>query len=176
MALRKLQGEQDALLSSGINRLTQSSPLTRHLSTPTAEIDKTIKAVAQGVELFESTFEKLNHANNATQKDKLENDLKTQIKKLQRMRDQIKAWASNNDIKDKTPLSENRKLIEIVSELLSLCPVARLTRLANGAVQSIRKGNEDEGILARGIDCPVQDGSCGEGQEGHHRVDRDHNR
>ncbi|ORY29158.1 Not1 N-terminal domain, CCR4-Not complex component-domain-containing protein [Naematelia encephala] len=77
-----------------------------------AEIDRTLKIVGQGVEAFESTFEKLGHATNATQKDKLEVDLKTQIKKLQRMRDQIKVWLGNGDIKDKSALMENRKLIE----------------------------------------------------------------
>ncbi|KAK8843453.1 hypothetical protein IAR55_007110 [Kwoniella newhampshirensis] len=81
-----------------------------------AEIDRTLKSVATGVEAFEGTFDKLNHASNATQKDKLENDLKTQIKKLQRMRDQIKAWLGNGDIKDKTALLDNRKLIETQME------------------------------------------------------------
>lgn len=51
---------------------------------------------------------------NQTQKEKLETDLKTQIKKLQRLRDQIKAWVASNDIKDKTLLLENRRLIETV--------------------------------------------------------------
>jgi hypothetical protein len=86
----------------------------------TAEIDRTLKSVSQGVEVFESTFDKLNHASNATQKDKLENDLKTQIKKLQRMRDQIKAWLGSSDIKDKSALLDNRKLIETVSMLALL--------------------------------------------------------
>lgn len=51
---------------------------------------------------------------NQTQKEKLETDLKTQIKKLQRLRDQIKTWVASNDIKDKTALLDNRKLIETV--------------------------------------------------------------
>lgn len=51
---------------------------------------------------------------NQTQKEKLETDLKTQIKKLQRLRDQIKTWVASNDIKDKTSLLDNRKLIETV--------------------------------------------------------------
>ncbi len=51
---------------------------------------------------------------NQTQKEKLETDLKTQIKKLQRMRDQIKTWVASNDIKDKSQLLEYRKLIETV--------------------------------------------------------------
>lgn len=80
--------------------------------------------MAQGVELFESTFDKLHNASNTTQKDKLENDLKTQIKKLQRMRDQIKTWSSNSDIKDKSALVDNRKLIEVVSRALRCLALA----------------------------------------------------
>jgi CCR4-NOT transcription complex subunit 3 len=71
--------------------------------------------VSEGVELFEEIHSKLMAANNATQKDKYETDLKSQIKKLQRLRDQIKTWLTNNDIKDKTQLLENRRLIEMVS-------------------------------------------------------------
>ena len=55
---------------------------------------------------------------NQTQKEKLETDLKTQIKKLQRLRDQIKTWVASNDIKDKTQLLDNRKLIETVCSLI----------------------------------------------------------
>jgi hypothetical protein len=44
----------------------------------------------------------------------VEAELKTQIKKLQRLRDQIKTWLASNDIKDKKALTENRKLIETV--------------------------------------------------------------
>ena len=39
-------------------------------------------------------------------------DLKKEIKKLQRFRDQVKQWAGSNDVRDKTPLLEARKLIE----------------------------------------------------------------
>jgi len=56
---------------------------------------------------------------NQTQKEKLELDLKTQIKKLQRLRDQIKTWVANNDVKDKSQLLDNRRLIETVSVLAS---------------------------------------------------------
>jgi CCR4-NOT transcription complex subunit 3 len=95
-----------------------SSPLPRHVHLhTTAEIDRTLKAVTTGVETFESTFEKLGMSSNATQKDKLETDLKTQIKKLQRMRDTIKAWIGSSDIKDKSALTDSRKLIEAVSFL-----------------------------------------------------------
>lgn len=50
------------------------------------------------------------------QKEKFEADLKKEIKKLQRLRDQIKTWLASSDIKDKRQLTENRKIIESVSQ------------------------------------------------------------
>ena len=44
----------------------------------------------------------------------MESDLKTMIKKLQRLRDQIKTWLQSNEIKDKKALMDNRRLIETV--------------------------------------------------------------
>lgn len=82
-----------------------------------AEIDRTLKKVAEGVQAFEDLYEKMQMSTNQGQKEKMEADLKTQIKKLQRMRDSIKTWLASNDIKDKTALLDNRKLIELVSEL-----------------------------------------------------------
>ncbi len=78
------------------------------------EIDKTFKKVAEGIAVFEGIFDKIQQATNASQKDKLEDALKREIKKLQRHRDQIKTWAAGNEIKDKKPLMEQRKAIENV--------------------------------------------------------------
>ncbi|KAK4047950.1 MutS protein msh4 [Microbotryomycetes sp. JL221] len=86
-----------------------------------AEIDRTLKKVAEGVEIFESIFDKIQTSSNQTQKEKLEQDLKSQIKKLQRLRDQIKTWAASSDIKDKQPLIDNRKLIEVQMEKFKAC-------------------------------------------------------
>nr|GAT43083.1 predicted protein [Mycena chlorophos] len=85
------------------------------------EIDQTLKKVAEGVELFETTYDKMQASNNAAQKEKLEAALKIQIKKLQRMRDQIRGWVASNDIKDKTTLLDNRKLIETQMEKFKAC-------------------------------------------------------
>ncbi|KAF9468828.1 Not1 N-terminal domain, CCR4-Not complex component-domain-containing protein [Collybia nuda] len=85
------------------------------------EIDRTLKKVSEGVELFESIYDKMQASTNQTQKEKLELDLKTQIKKLQRLRDQIKTWVASNDIKDKSALLENRKLIETQMEKFKAC-------------------------------------------------------
>lgn len=49
---------------------------------------------------------------NTNQKEKFEADLKKEIKKLQRYRDQIKTWSASTDIKDKKSLLDARKLIE----------------------------------------------------------------
>ncbi|KAF8640034.1 hypothetical protein AX17_001276 [Amanita inopinata Kibby_2008] len=86
-----------------------------------AEIDRTLKKVSEGVELFESIYDKMQASTNQTQKEKLELDLKTQIKKLQRLRDQIKTWVASNDIKDKSQLLDNRRLIETQMEKFKAC-------------------------------------------------------
>lgn len=77
-----------------------------------AEIDRVLKKVSEGVETFETIFDKIQATSNMNQKEKYEQDLKKEIKKLQRLRDQIKTWISSNEIKDKKQLVENRKLIE----------------------------------------------------------------
>jgi CCR4-NOT transcription complex subunit 3 len=78
------------------------------------EIDKCFKKVAEGVAIFESIYDKIQQTGNPSQKEKLEDALKKEIKKLQRSRDQIKTWASMSEIKDKKPLMDQRKLIETV--------------------------------------------------------------
>ena len=114
------------------------------------EVDKCFKKVAEGVAEFEAIYEKIEQSNNPAQKEKLEDNLKREIKKLQRQRDQIKTWAASNDIKDKSPLLEHRKLIETVRRKLQLfyhCTICLgyLNRrfanilpcaLANGEIQS----------------------------------------
>jgi len=82
------------------------------------EIDKCFKKVSEGVQAFESIYEKIHQTTNPAQKEKLEDSLKKEIKKLQRDRDRIKAWAASNDIKDKKALVDHRKLIETVGPSL----------------------------------------------------------
>jgi len=71
-----------------------------------------LKKVSEGVETFDAMVEKLESAPNINQKEKYESDLKKEIKKLQRLRDQIKSWLQSSEIKDKRALMDNRKLIE----------------------------------------------------------------
>ncbi|KAI1140581.1 Not1 N-terminal domain, CCR4-Not complex component-domain-containing protein [Hypoxylon sp. FL0543] len=92
------------------------------------EIDKCFKKVAEGVAEFDAIYEKIEQSNNPAQKEKLEDNLKREIKKLQRLRDQIKTWAASNDIKDKAPLLEHRKLIETQMERFKAVEKAMKTK------------------------------------------------
>ncbi|XP_026327359.1 CCR4-NOT transcription complex subunit 3 isoform X2 [Hyposmocoma kahamanoa] len=80
------------------------------------EIDRCLKKVTEGVETFEDIWQKVHNATNSNQKEKYEADLKKEIKKLQRLRDQIKSWIASGEIKDKSTLLEYRKLIETQME------------------------------------------------------------
>nr|CAD7457692.1 unnamed protein product [Timema tahoe] len=80
------------------------------------EIDRCLKKVTEGVETFEDIWQKVHNATNSNQKEKYEADLKKEIKKLQRLRDQIKSWIASGEIKDKSTLLDYRKLIETQME------------------------------------------------------------
>ncbi|KAI0464645.1 hypothetical protein LJB42_002265 [Komagataella kurtzmanii] len=76
------------------------------------EIDRVFKKVKEGLEEFDYVYDKLQACEISSQKEKLESDLKREIKKLQRSRDQIKIWLAGNEVKEKKGLMEHRKLIE----------------------------------------------------------------
>ncbi|XP_038989823.1 CCR4-NOT transcription complex subunit 3-like isoform X2 [Phoenix dactylifera] len=85
------------------------------------EIDRVLKKVQEGVEVFDSIWNKVYDTENANQKEKFEADLKKEIKKLQRYRDQIKTWIQSSEIKDKKALMDARKLIEREMERFKVC-------------------------------------------------------
>ncbi|KAK4272302.1 hypothetical protein QN277_020877 [Acacia crassicarpa] len=92
------------------------------------EIDRVLKRVQERVEVFDSIWKKVYDADNANQKEKFEADLKKEIKKLQRHRDQIKTWIQSSEIKDKKvsasyeqALVDARKLIEREMERFKIC-------------------------------------------------------
>jgi len=47
------------------------------------EIERTLKKVQEGVEIFDGIWNKVYESDNANQKEKFESDLKKEIKKLQ---------------------------------------------------------------------------------------------
>ncbi|KAK9155042.1 hypothetical protein Sjap_002522 [Stephania japonica] len=92
------------------------------------EIDRVLKKVQEGVDVFDSIWNKVYDTDNANQKEKFEADLKKEIKKLQRYRDQIKTWIQSSEIKDKKvsasyeqALLDARKLIEKEMERFKVC-------------------------------------------------------
>ncbi|XAR68674.1 hypothetical protein NMG60_11003881 [Bertholletia excelsa] len=92
------------------------------------EIDRVLKKVQEGVDVFDSIWNKVYDTDNANQKEKFEADLKKEIKKLQRYRDQIKSWIQSSEIKDKKvsasyeqALMDARKLIEREMERFKIC-------------------------------------------------------
>ncbi|KAJ4721227.1 CCR4-NOT transcription complex subunit 3 [Melia azedarach] len=92
------------------------------------EIDRVLKKVQEGVDVFDSIWNKVYDTDNANQKEKFEADLKKEIKKLQRYRDQIKTWIQSSEIKDKKvsasyeqALVDARKGIEREMERFKIC-------------------------------------------------------
>lgn len=83
------------------------------------EIDKTLKKIDEGINDWNSLFNKCVHASNHTLKDKYENDLKKEIKKLQRYRESVKAWLSSDEhilVKYRNVLQDARRNIEVLME------------------------------------------------------------
>lgn len=106
------------------------------------EVDRTFKRVSEGIQQFESIYEKLNQCSNASQKEKLEDSLKREIKKLQRQRDQIKTWAASSEIKDKKPLLDERKKIEMVRTIEP--PLFLLCQVVFGDAGGVVEEEEEE--------------------------------
>ncbi|KAL4578257.1 hypothetical protein LXL04_014377 [Taraxacum kok-saghyz] len=122
------------VLSIGVLMMTKASTKKQKLIAAfrklQGEIDRVLKKVQEGVDVFDSIWNKARvyDTDNANQKEKFEADLKKEIKKLQRYRDQIKTWIQSSEIKDKKvsasyeqALMDARKLIEREMERFKIC-------------------------------------------------------
>ncbi|KPI90013.1 hypothetical protein ABL78_0873 [Leptomonas seymouri] len=76
------------------------------------EADRLLKKVNEGLEAYDELHEKLENAPNASAKERLEGDLKRELKKLQRHREAMKGFMQNDDYKEKTKMQQSRKRIE----------------------------------------------------------------
>ncbi|XP_015516198.1 CCR4-NOT transcription complex subunit 3 isoform X7 [Neodiprion pinetum] len=125
------------------------------------EIDRCLKKVTEGVETFEDIWQKVHNATNSNQKEKYEADLKKEIKKLQRLRDQIKSWIASGEIKDKSTLLDYRKLIETQMERFKVVERETKTKAYSkeglGAAQKLdpaqKEREEVSNWLANSIDA-----------------------
>jgi len=122
--------------------LSSSGMSTRKLQ---AEIDRVLKRVQEGIEQFDSIWEKVHSAATPNLKEKYEADLKKEIKKLQRYRDQIKSWHSSNDVKNKRPLADARKSIENEMERFKVLEKETKTKAYSkeGLSQVLKKNRKD---------------------------------
>lgn len=77
-----------------------------------AEIERTLKRVEEGIAAFDEQLERVHEADSQALKERHEEELKKEIKKLQRYRDAIKIWQNGSDVKQKQPLIDARAAIE----------------------------------------------------------------
>jgi CCR4-NOT transcription complex subunit 3 len=75
------------------------------------------------MQTLEGLESKIHNAPSQSQKDKIEIEMKKEIKKLQRLRDWFKGCMNNQDVKDKSKLIEARKKIEFVNIFANLLSV-----------------------------------------------------
>lgn len=101
------------------------------------EFDKTNKKIAEGLAIFDDTYEKLLATELSSQRDKFEGDLKKEIKKLQRLRDQLKQWLGDSGIKlDKNLLQENRTKIEhAMDQFKDLEKLSKIKQFSNEGLE-----------------------------------------
>ena len=76
------------------------------------EIRLILTKIDDGLIAFDRLYEKVKKAEDKKTKVKHEGELKKEIKRLQRHRDQVKAWINSTEVKDKSKLLAIRKVIE----------------------------------------------------------------
>ena len=75
------------------------------------DIDKLVKKIGEGIESYEDMYDKFVEAQTQVLKERFEGDLKKEIKKLQRLREQIKLLMQSPEVKDKKVLEQSRRLL-----------------------------------------------------------------
>lgn len=112
------------------------------------EFDKLQKKVAEGMQQFEDIHEKIGATENPSLKEKLEGDLRKEIKKLQRSRDQVKQWLGDGSNKlDRGILLELRSRIEGAMERFKeVEKVLKMKQFSNEGLEMQTK------LGARGLD------------------------
>ncbi|KAK6204420.1 Not1 N-terminal domain, CCR4-Not complex component-domain-containing protein [Scheffersomyces amazonensis] len=119
------------------------------------DIDIIFKKISEGLHEFNYHYERYESINteddsdNQREKEKLENDLKKEIKRLQKFREQIKIWQSNDVIKTlglsstalSNKLNDNKKLIEEAMEVYK--DVERSSKLKTFSNQSILMASKE---------------------------------
>jgi len=92
-------------------------------------IERTLKKVQEGLDEYDKIWDLMEEASTLNQKEKHEDDLKKEIKRLQRYRELMKTWISNDAYKDKTALKNFKREIEIRMESFKKCEKETKTKV-----------------------------------------------
>lgn len=104
------------------------------------------KKIHEGLDLFNYYFSRHEASNNDSQREKLESDLKKEIKKLQKFRDQIKNWQGNDALEATIApqkLQEHRRLVEEAMECYK--EVEKNSKMKSFSNQSIMLASLEQG-------------------------------
>lgn len=107
------------------------------------------KKIHEGLDLFNYYFSRHEASSNELQREKLETDLKKEIKKLQKFRDQIKTWQLNDAMEATIApqkLQEHRRLVEEAMECYK--EVEKNLKMKSFSNQSIMLAALDTGEAA----------------------------
>lgn len=114
--------------------------------TYTREVETVFKKIHEGLDLFNYYHQRHEASNNDSQREKLEADLKKEIKKLQKFRDQIKTWQGNDSLEATIApqkLQEHRRLVEEAMECYK--EVEKNSKMKSYSNQSIMLASLDNG-------------------------------
>lgn len=106
------------------------------------------KKIHEGLDLFNYYFTRHEASTNDSQREKLESDLKKEIKKLQKFRDQIKTWQGNGSLEAAIAplkLQEHRRLVEEAMECYK--EVEKNSKMKSYSNQSIMLAAKENGDL-----------------------------
>lgn len=109
-------------------------------------METVFKKIHEGLDLFNYYFSRHEASNNDLQREKLESDLKKEIKKLQKFRDQIKNWQGNDSLEATIApqkLQEHRRLVEEAMECYK--EVEKNSKMKSFSNQSIMLASLDQG-------------------------------
>lgn len=112
-----------------------------------SEIDKLLKKIDEGIDEYDSLYEKFTDAANQPLKERFEGDLKKEIKKLQRHREQVKGLIQNPEVKDKKALEVARRRVEEKMEAFKV--VERETKTKTFSKEGLAKAESNETPQAR---------------------------
>lgn len=110
------------------------------------EVETVFKKIHEGLDLFNYYYSRHEASNNDSQREKLEADLKKEIKKLQKFRDQIKSWQGNDSLEvaiTSQKLQEHRRLVEEAMECYK--EVEKNSKMKSFSNQSIMLASLDNG-------------------------------